>query len=103
MPELPEVETVKRELSKSLIGRTFSLPVIYNLNCVQTYIDEYKNKVNKSKISSLSREGKFLIIHLENRGKLIFHLRMEGKLFYEEKSKIWGHLFFKRRRKRTFI
>ena len=88
MPELPEVETVKRELSKSLIGRTFSSPVIYNLNCVQTDIDEYKNKVNKSKISSLSREGKFLIIHLENRGKLIFHLRMEGKLFYEEKSKL---------------
>ena len=84
MPELPEVETVKRELSKSLIGQKFLTPIIINLKCVQTDKSEYIKGISNSEVSSLSREGKFLIIHLNNNHKILFHLRMEGKLFFEE-------------------
>ena len=88
MPELPEVETVKRELSKSLIGQKFLAPIIINLKCVQTDKNEYIKGISNSEVSSLSREGKFLIIHLNNNHKILFHLRMEGKLFFEEKNQV---------------
>lgn len=88
MPELPEVETVKRELERNILNKHCLKPVIINLKCIQTPIEEYVNGINNSMITSLSREGKFLIIHLNNNHKILFHLRMEGKLFYEKKEEI---------------
>lgn len=93
MPELPEVETVKRQLEKEIIGLTFSKPQAFTLSIIKTPLDEFEKELSGKKITSLSRKGKFLIIHLTENKKLIFHLRMEGKLFYyKEKIDFNKHL-----------
>ena len=72
MPELPEVETVKRRLTPSVVGKTIkSVEVFYNkYDCL--------NVISNEKIESIERKGKFLIFNLSNH-RMISHLRMEGK------------------------
>ena len=86
MPELPEVETVKRELEKEILNKTFLKPKIFFKKLIQTDLDEYIKEIENKKIISLSRKGKFLLIHLNNDHKIVFHLRMEGKLFVVNKN-----------------
>lgn len=88
MPELPEVETVKRELEHHLIGETFSVPQLYYSPLVKTDKDDFLSHLIGHQILSLSRKGKFLIFHLSDKKKLLFHLRMEGKLYIEEKESL---------------
>lgn len=81
MPELAEVETVRRVLKSELIGQTITkidllyAPIFENSEAVkdligQTYVD-------------IKRQGKYLIFCL-SRGYLLSHLRMEGKYFYTD-------------------
>lgn len=85
MPELPEVETVRRELSQHLIGLKFKKVEFLYKPCFENKnrsIDE----IIDAEITSLSRKGKYLIFNLSNEKLLVFHLRMEGKLFFLEKE-----------------
>jgi formamidopyrimidine-DNA glycosylase len=81
MPELPEVETVRRVLSNEIVNTTIVGIDVYYPNIIEDDLDYFKNNVIGKKITSLSRLGKYLIINLEN-GSIISHLRMEGKYFY---------------------
>ena len=74
MPELPEVETVKRKLSSIIIGKT--------IKEVKIFYDKYKDikDLKNEKINDIKRKGKYLIFVLDNF-YLISHLRMEGKYF----------------------
>ena len=83
MPELPEVETVKRELSRLILGKTFSSPVLYYKPLIKTDCPLFLEDIKGKEIISIKRKGKFLIFHLSENKKLIFHLRMEGKIFIE--------------------
>ncbi len=85
MPELPEVETIKRVLEKELIGKVFSAPVLYVEKALQTKKEDFSSLKGKQ-ILSLSREGKYLLIHLSEERYLLFHLRMEGKLYIVKKE-----------------
>lgn len=86
MPELPEVETVKRYLEKCLIGKTLDAPVIYWKKIVQSDLQDYSDSLKGHKIIALDRKGKFLIFRLDDSSYLLFHLRMEGKLFLVDKE-----------------
>ena len=86
MPELPEVETVKTQLEKKVVGKTFSLPHVYFEKRVRTPLSSFKEDLEGKKILSLSRRGKYLLFHLSDDRKLIFHLRMEGKLYLVDKE-----------------
>ena len=81
MPELPEVETVRRVLDKDIVGLTITDIKIKYDNIIDYDIDEFKKNIIGKKIVSTERLGKFLIFNL-NEGNLISHLRMEGKYFY---------------------
>ncbi len=87
MPELPEVETVRRVLESDLINlKIIDVKVKYEpiLNCDVTYFKE--NVIGKEFIK-MERRGKFLIFRL-NEGSIISHLRMEGKYFYVPKDSL---------------
>ncbi|MCB9498357.1 MAG: DNA-formamidopyrimidine glycosylase [Bacillales bacterium] len=84
MPELPEVETVRRKLSDVIIGRTIEdIDVLYPKYAV---LSEIKNQ----KIEGIDRYGKYLIFNLTSY-HLISHLRMEGKYSIEENYKMKKH------------
>lgn len=81
MPELPEVETVRRVLSDNLIGlKITDIDVRYPKMIDNDLEYFYSNVINKE-IVDIKRLGKYLIFIL-NDGAIISHLRMEGKYFY---------------------
>jgi len=82
MPELPEVETVKRVLEKIVIGRSIKDVDILRKNNVHSDPQEFISSLRGEKFLSMSRIGKFLIFHMSHDKVIISHLRMEGK-YYE--------------------
>lgn len=79
MPELPEVETVKRNLKEYLIGRKI-INVKINYDNIIEYPkkEEFIAQLNQEEILDIKRRGKWLIFVLD-KYFLLSHLRMEGK------------------------
>jgi len=74
VPELPEVEVFVRRL-QPIVGATIS--------CVDVLDDRLNldaSKLAGTAVSSVERRGKHIVIHLGNRGDLVIHLRMSGRL-----------------------
>ena len=79
MPELPEVETVKRVLLPIVKDRTIKKIEVLRKSIVNNKEDEFISYYTNERFLDISRIGKFLIFHLSNDKVLISHLRMEGK------------------------
>ena len=86
MPELPEVETVRRELTKRIVNKTFDKPVVFFKGMIKTPLNEYVQGLENKTILEIRRRGKFLIFLLNDDHQVLFHLRMEGKLFVVDKE-----------------
>ncbi len=80
MPELPEVETVKRSLKQHVIDKEIAAIKIYYQPIVKSDLSQFANRLINQRIKDITRRGKFLIFHL-TEGFLLSHLRMEGKYF----------------------
>ncbi len=82
MPELPEVETVRRTLQPHLAGRTIAgVHVGVYQRCVATpEVDEFRERLIKSQISGVGRRGKFILLHLSTGDVVTIHLRMTGEV-----------------------
>ena len=81
MPELPEVETVRRGLEKLILGKKIvSLDIRYP-KMIKTDLDQFQKELPGQVVKSMGRRGKYLLFYLTDK-VLISHLRMEGKYFY---------------------
>ncbi len=82
MPELPEVETIKNELSPKILGKQIVQISVYDDKPIRrSSPSEFTKSLIGQKITGLERRGKYLIFHL-SRDLLIIHLRMTGILMY---------------------
>ena len=79
MPELPEVETVRRTLAPYVEGRYIVAVRVYSPLCADSHPDALIERLVGRTITRLSRTGKHLLFELES-GVLDVHLRMTGKL-----------------------
>lgn len=87
MPELPEVETIKRSLSKKIIGLEITGVTVYLPKVIRMPDQaEFEDTIKGQKITGLSRRGKYLLVHLTSHLNLIIHLRMTGRLVCTEAS-----------------
>lgn len=82
MPELPEVTTIIRLLSPSVLNKTISKVDVFYKNLIKSDYDIFTKEIINKTINSITRTGKFIVFHLSENYRLIVHLRMEGKLFY---------------------
>ena len=81
MPELPEVETIRRQLAPHLEGRVLrSLEVLDRRWCEPAAPEELDDAVRGRRIESMGRRGKYFVVGLEDDVHLIMHLRMTGNL-----------------------
>ncbi len=81
MPELPEVETVRRALKKEVLNKKILSASIYWSNIIAyPEVKEFENKIKNQIILDINRYGKWLMFEL-NDYYLLSHLRMEGKYF----------------------
>lgn len=87
MPELPEVETLVRDLRPHLLGRTIvSTTVRWSRTIATPSARQFARQIRDHKIVALTRRGKYLIFHLRGRSDpwvaptkyLLVHLRMTG-------------------------
>ena len=81
MPELPEVETVRRGLEKLILGKKILNIDIRYPKMIKTDLHEFQKEMPGQIIQSMGRRGKYLLFYLSDK-VLISHLRMEGKYFY---------------------
>jgi formamidopyrimidine-DNA glycosylase len=94
MPELPEVETIRRDLEPRLAGRRIArVEIAPDRVPVLEGIDEatFREGLVGARIEGLDRRGKFLIFELDTGARLIVHLRMTGKLLLDG-APLVGHL-----------
>jgi len=86
MPELPEVETVRKSLEKHLIGRKIlKIRILYPKIFEENDPKEVEKNIQNQTIHKIHRRGKWLIFELDDFF-LMSHLRMEGKYFYRTKE-----------------
>lgn len=84
MPELPEVETIKRDLAPRIEGRCFVAVTLNWPRTVQIPSPEaFPHRLTGKCITELDRRGKYLIFRLANGEALILHLRMSGSLLLD--------------------
>jgi formamidopyrimidine-DNA glycosylase len=79
MPELPEVETIVRDL-QSLIGKTFSDAVIHDVFLLRQKPNDFIRRLKGQSIENITRRGKAVIMHLSSGEFLIVQLMMTGQL-----------------------
>ncbi|HEY2603353.1 MAG TPA: bifunctional DNA-formamidopyrimidine glycosylase/DNA-(apurinic or apyrimidinic site) lyase [Thermoleophilaceae bacterium] len=82
MPELPEVETIRRQLAPAVEGRVLTeMQVLDARWCEPAPPAEVADAVRGRRIERLSRRGKYLIWELQDEVYVAMHLRMTGNLF----------------------
>jgi formamidopyrimidine-DNA glycosylase len=87
MPELPEVETIRRELGPSLVGRTIIGVTVGWEGCVdRPSPGGFCDQVVGRRIEEVGRRGKFLVLTLSGGRSLLVHLRMTGSLLVKDPS-----------------
>jgi formamidopyrimidine-DNA glycosylase len=84
MPELPEVETIRRQLAPHLEGRWLDAVEILDARWTQPQAPEQVHaELEGSTVARLSRAGKYLIWELSGEAFLLMHLRMTGTLLFD--------------------
>lgn len=84
MPELPEVETIRRQLAPKVAGRKI-IAVEIGLPRLIKYPDaeSFRRDLAGKTIVQLERRGKYLLFKIEDGRTLVVHLRMTGRLYYQ--------------------
>lgn len=82
MPELPEVETITRELNKKIVGKKISDFIVK----VPNYFYGRKTHLVGQRILRVTRRAKLLVFDLSNEYRAILHLKMSGQLFFLPKN-----------------
>ena len=88
MPELPEVEVVRRSLQSFIKGLKIKKVTIFNRNLRYKIKKKFSKKIKNQKIIFIRRRSKFFLLGLENNFVILIHLGMTGKIFIiKENSK----------------
>jgi formamidopyrimidine-DNA glycosylase len=82
VPELPEVETIRRGLEREVVGKRIKTVEVTGLRSIRRHPskDEFVGRLEGAKIKSSKRRGKYLVLPLDTGDVLVAHLRMSGQL-----------------------
>jgi formamidopyrimidine-DNA glycosylase len=94
MPELPEVETVRRGLERQLPGESvLAVEVLRSDSIAYPEVGQFCELLVGHRFQKLMRRGKYLLIELDRNAGLAVHLRMSGRLLLvDKKVKAGPHL-----------
>ena len=80
MPELPEVETVRRGLAARLVGRRITHVTVRRPDLRRPLPPDMGQALTGRAVQGFGRRGKYLLVHLDSGSVLIVHLGMSGRL-----------------------
>ncbi len=84
MPELPEVETIRKFLAKDILGKVIKK---VEVKVPKQFIGDKQNIIGQ-KIISIDRKGKILSLKLNNNLYISFHLKLTGQLLFAQKQNL---------------
>ncbi len=85
MPELPEVETVRRGLERTLVGRRFDEVTVGRERVARrTSRKELRDGLTGARVVRVDRRGKYLLLELDADSIAMVHLRMSGQVVVDE-------------------
>jgi formamidopyrimidine-DNA glycosylase len=83
VPELPEVETVRRRLEPALVGRRLDHVEILDARLTRPHDPlEVAAELTGERVRALDRRGKYLVVRFDSGRALLIHLRMTGSLLH---------------------
>ena len=92
MPELPEVECVRRQLAPHLEGRRFERVVVSDPRLTRPADPlAVARSLEGERVEALDRRGKYLIVRFESGRALLIHLRMTGSLRHARRGELVDH------------
>ncbi len=82
MPELPEVETIRRDLDKEVVGKRIKTVDVTGMRSIRRHPNKkhFIAQLEGHKLAGVDRKGKYLLIRIEGGDILIVHLGMSGQL-----------------------
>jgi formamidopyrimidine-DNA glycosylase len=82
MPELPEVETLRRDLEREVVGKRIKQVEVSGMRSIRRHPNKkhFVGKLEGRKIASVDRKGKYLLVRLDDGDILVVHLGMSGQL-----------------------
>jgi formamidopyrimidine-DNA glycosylase len=80
MPELPEVETVRRGLALKMSGRRIVRAELRRPDLRRPFPPQLAERLGGAQIGALRRRGKYILIELDADGLLLLHLGMSGRI-----------------------
>jgi len=101
MPELPEVETIRSQLQKLIVGKKIKEVDVNLPKMVKLSLEQFRKIVIGAMIKRVGRRAKILIFELANGWSLLIHLKMSGRLIFRKKNEKlqpedekWNHLIY---------
>lgn len=80
MPELPEVETVVRDLRPLLVGQRIDGVWVGRLTLRKPWSKAWNRRLKQRRVEAIQRRGKWIVLELDDGGRVLFHLGMTGQL-----------------------
>ncbi len=82
MPELPEVETIKRDVDREVVGKRIKAVEVSGMRSIRRHPNKkhFISKLEGHKITGVERRGKYLLLRLDSGDVLVVHLGMSGQL-----------------------
>lgn len=84
MPELPEVETVSQGIKSKLLNHKISKVIVKRRDLRFRMDTKLEQKITNTKINSVGRRAKYILINLDNGLTVIIHLGMSGRIVVED-------------------
>src|SRR5919204_4621408 len=92
MPELPEVETIRRQLEPEIAGRRIVAAEVLDERWTRPEPPrDVERAIAGRTIESVERRGKYLLLRLEGDRTLAMHLRMTGNLLLDDEPEADEH------------
>jgi formamidopyrimidine-DNA glycosylase len=89
MPELPEVEVMRRDLEREIVGKKVKAVDVTGTRAIRRHKNkkEFIEALTDRKFTGVSRKGKYLLCRLDGDDVLVVHLGMSGQLLRVKSSK----------------
>ena len=89
MPELPEVEVVRRDLDREVTGKKIKSVDTNGARSVRRHKNraEFASRLEGRRVTGVARRGKYLLVRLDDGDVLVIHLGMSGQLLRAKSSK----------------
>lgn len=94
MPELPEVETIRRQLTRTIVKKRIEEVIVYDSRLVKCEVKKFIRILKGARIEEVRRIGKVLVIQLDRDEFLVIHLRISGWLILSKNEEKFSRVVF---------